>query len=644
MLPKSKYSKFFDLITEQKEIIATCKSCEYKKRLKNAQASKSSLRHHLTKHPEEMKALLEFEETENKNKLTKTPRSSKFKREIEEIRRSQRKLKKEDDDGDDETKPQTSESSNWDRGGIMTKRIDEAIVQMICTDIFPLSVTDGPGFKNFLKVVAPKYVPKSRWTITRSHLPALYDKIRTRIIAQLEEAKYIAITTDTWDGDSNNNNITKKETNDHSLISVTAHFINKEMEPTFCVLAARSIKPELNINILLQTIFTEFKIEDKIHVILRGGAMESSGNLNGCHHSIWCQAHILNLAVADGFKQIDGFTDILNRVKDFIKRLKKSPNLLREFHPINSFLEISERELVKGNEVRWNSCFDMLNLLCLNINSVNMLSMDNEKLPFFSLTDWTLIQNLTKILRPIYNATTFLQKRTSCVGYIIPLMKAIELDLVIQPVAIEFPRVRAAIVNGMKCRMGGWEDEANLIIPTLLDPYFKMTLFPVEKHLQYKDWLIYEIQKQCPPLIVHQDEFGALSTSITNESNPFRRVKNYITGNTNHINESASPPPVLLDERFQIFAEVDDYLSRPTETEFHDVSSYWKNKNIQNKYPHLTELFAKFCCAPATSSESERLFSTVNTTLSAMRKGLNGEHLEQLVFCRHNILINGFFD
>ena len=81
--------------------------------------------------------------------------------------------------------------------------------------------------------------------------------------------------------------------------------------------------------------------------------------------------------------------------------------------------------------------------------------MDNEKLPFFSLVDWTMMENLTKILRPIYNATTFLQKRTSSVGYIIPLMKAIELDLIIQPVAHELPRVRAAIVNGIKCRMGG---------------------------------------------------------------------------------------------------------------------------------------------------------------------------------------------
>jgi len=61
------------------------------------------------------------------------------------------------------------------------------------------------------------------------------------------------------------------------------------MEPSFCVLAARSIKHDINIHLLLQQIFNEFKIEDKIHAILRGGAMDTGS------HSIWCQAHILTL-------------------------------------------------------------------------------------------------------------------------------------------------------------------------------------------------------------------------------------------------------------------------------------------------------------------------------------------------------------
>jgi hypothetical protein len=95
-----------------------------------------------------------------------------------------------------------------------------------------------------------------------------------------------------------------------------------------------------------------------------------------------------------------------------------------------------------------------------------------------------------------------------------------------------------------------------------------MTLFPVEKHLQYKDWLIFEIQKLCPPLIMvlifflikknffkHQDEFSnsISSTNLDHETNPFKRIKNFHTGETSHCtNESITPP--ILDKRYQIFA------------------------------------------------------------------------------------------
>ena len=127
-------------------------------------------------------------------------------------------------------------------------------------------------------------------------------------MGKLEEADHIAISTDTWDADSN-----KKDT-EHSLLSVTgksnkivqrknnfnlAHFIDKDMAPCFCVLAARSIRSGSHtapiLAKLLKEIFKEFKIDEKIDVILRDGAMEST-NLSG-FQSVWCTAHILNLVL-----------------------------------------------------------------------------------------------------------------------------------------------------------------------------------------------------------------------------------------------------------------------------------------------------------------------------------------------------------
>ena len=98
-----------------------------------------------------------------------------------------------------------------------------------------------------------------------------------------------------------------------------------------------------------------------------------------------------------------------------------------------------------------------------------MLGAENIKLPIFTSAEWTVMENMTKLLKPIYNATIFLQmffppyifnrfykRRTTSVGYIIPLLKAIEHDSIVQPIASEFQRVREAIFNGMKRRMEGF--------------------------------------------------------------------------------------------------------------------------------------------------------------------------------------------
>lgn len=97
----------------------------------------------------------------------------------------------------------------------------------------------------------------------------------------------------------------------------------------------------------------------------------------------------------------------------------------------------------------------MLVRIIENKEAVNLLSASHENLPVFTANEWTILSNLTKILQPIYRATIFLQKRSTSVGSIIPLMKALEHDLVLEPVCTDFPRVRTAIVNGIKTRMNG---------------------------------------------------------------------------------------------------------------------------------------------------------------------------------------------
>ena len=69
--------------------------------------------------------------------------------------------------------------------------------------------------------------------------------------------------------------------------------------------------------------------------------------------------------------------------------------------------------------------------------------------------------------------------------------------------------------------------------------------------------------------------------------------------------------------------------------------AYWNAEN-EIKWPLLAKLSRRFLSAPATSAESERLFSTAGIIVDDLRKSLKAENLEMLLFLHHNLKIYDF--
>lgn len=81
--------------------------------------------------------------------------------------------------------------------------------------MLPISLTDKPGFRNFVSVVSPGYVPPSRNTLVQ-HIAAAYQQKQAALKLLIhQEAAFASYTTDLW-----------KSAAKEYYISVGLHFID----------------------------------------------------------------------------------------------------------------------------------------------------------------------------------------------------------------------------------------------------------------------------------------------------------------------------------------------------------------------------------------------------------------------------------
>ena len=78
------------------------------------------------------------------------------------------------------------------------KKLNTALVKFLSTDIRPISIVKGEGFKEFIREIDPKYVLPSINTIRDKLVPTLHQSIMSELKQELENVKHICLTTDGW--------------------------------------------------------------------------------------------------------------------------------------------------------------------------------------------------------------------------------------------------------------------------------------------------------------------------------------------------------------------------------------------------------------------------------------------------------------
>ncbi|KAL5743189.1 hypothetical protein ACOSP7_029921 [Xanthoceras sorbifolium] len=225
-----------------------------------------------------------------------------------------------------------------------------ALAEMIIIDELPFRFVENRGFRRFCSLLCPTFEVPSRRTIVRD-LYKLYIDEKAILKKMLRESKVrVSLTTDTWTSIKNIN-----------YMIVTAHFIDSDWQLQKRILSFTQ-------NILLEwgieRVFTitmdnaTTNTTDVQYLIRKLNSWHVDGTvLGGRFLHVRCCAHILNLIVNDGFRDMDHF--VLS-IRNAVKYVKSSPSRLEKFKKCVAHEKIEDKDLLCWIAVKLRKAFERL--------------------------------------------------------------------------------------------------------------------------------------------------------------------------------------------------------------------------------------------------------------------------------------------
>jgi hypothetical protein len=242
-----------------------------------------------------------------------------------------------------------------------------AFAEMVIEDEEPFGYGEKPGFRKFMSIACPRFEIPSRRTCARDVVQLYFEqKARQKMFFQ-KLCNRVCLTTDGWTSQQQD-----------SYMTVTAHFIDNNWCLHKKIISFFKVKGKRGDDIgkHLQKVLLDWGLDQVMTVTVDNASANDSGvsylrrQMNSLKTSIAdgkyihmrCAAHIINLIVQDGLKEID---QSIKRIRAAIRFVRASSSRIAKFKEIARLEKVDSKAFLNLDVcTRWNSTYEMLAAAC----------------------------------------------------------------------------------------------------------------------------------------------------------------------------------------------------------------------------------------------------------------------------------------
>ncbi|XP_072060642.1 zinc finger BED domain-containing protein RICESLEEPER 2-like [Arachis hypogaea] len=525
-----------------------------------------------------------------------------------------------------------------------------ALARMIIVDELPFKFVEGEGFRFYMSIVQPRFPLPGRITVAKDCWN-LYISEKNRLKTVFKQPNQsICLTTDCWTSVQNLN-----------YMCLTAHYIDHDWKLqkriiNFCLIKnhkGETIGRKIERCLLGWGISRVFTItvdnassNDTAISYLRTRMEDWNLHpMKGEHLHVRCCAHILNLVVNDGLKEMH---ESISKIRNAIRYVRASPSRMNRFKNFIKEARIQDKCTVQLDvPTRWNSTYTMLES---GLKFQKAFKRLGERDTEYALMqggiprniDWDNAKHFMEFLKIFHDVTKSVSGSLLVTSsqYFHEFCKILR---VFKASCGSRDPLLGSMAERMKLKYDKyWGNIKNInmmiFVAVILDPRYKLKFvnFSFEK-LYDKDDADFLGAKV-------KETFSKMFECYMNANNGGR---SFTSTTMDGASDVGVPDGDMAGDFFKEVHfheiinknEVDLYLmdglEKPGDQNTFDILNWWKVNS--SKYPILSQIARDVLAMPVSTVASESAFSTGGRVLNNYRSSLTPKTVEALI-CTQNWL------